>query len=324
MMIDVSCAIILNDSDEILVVQRGKDTDHPLKWEFPGGKITQGESVEDSLIREIDEELSMDLIITGHLPPVEYDYRIKQVRLFPLVSYTLSDNPVLTEHVDYKWVSPGDLNNIDLCEADMLVAGVYLRNYNPLYNEDDILVADTGELDDAQKQHVMEMLAGKGGYNACDILAESVIENPALLGLLVDYSFSGDQQLAFRASYCITKAEEKSPGVAKTYYLHFIKALARLKNEAVIRAFLKILNTSDYKRMDEDHHGLLADSCFRWLNSASSAIAIKAYSMDALYKLSLIYPELGNELRSTILRIMEESSSGVKARGAQILKLLPE
>jgi len=45
--------------------------------------------------------------------------------------------------------------------------------------------------------------------------------------------------------------------------------------------------------------------------------------MDALYKLTQIYPELCNEPRSTILRIMEEGSAGIKARGTQILRLLP-
>ena len=53
-MIDVCCAIIRNDDAEILIVQRGKQTDHPLKWEFPGGKIKKSESPEDIVIREVD------------------------------------------------------------------------------------------------------------------------------------------------------------------------------------------------------------------------------------------------------------------------------
>ena len=53
-MIRVTCAIIRNDEDEVLVVQRGESTDHPLKWEFPGGKLLDEETEEDCIIREIE------------------------------------------------------------------------------------------------------------------------------------------------------------------------------------------------------------------------------------------------------------------------------
>jgi|GEM_PF-1608897 len=48
----------------------------------------------------------------------------------------MSDNPVLTEHIDYKWVSHGGLADVDLCEADMLVAGYYPGKYKPLDKEE--------------------------------------------------------------------------------------------------------------------------------------------------------------------------------------------
>jgi len=51
-MIKVTCAIIRNEEDEILVVQRGEATDHPFKWEFPGGKVAAGETEEECIIRE--------------------------------------------------------------------------------------------------------------------------------------------------------------------------------------------------------------------------------------------------------------------------------
>ncbi len=322
-MINVSCAIIRNDDGEILVVQRGEHTDHPLKWEFPGGKIDESESHVDSIIREVDEELAMDIIITDQLSSVEYDYGIKKVRLFPMVCDTLTDEPVLTEHVDFKWIEPARLENIALCEADILVARQYLDKYNPYITNNEQIRQDTGELSHESVLQIREMLTEKGGYDVCDILAENIQENQEVLALLVDYSFSKDKQLAFRASYCITRAEEKTPGVSEKYYGLFAESLMNLENESVIRAFLKILNTYDFNKLSEDHHGCIADSCFQWLNSRRSAIAIKAYSMDALFKLSFIYPELATELKSSILRVMEDGSAGIIARGKQILKLLP-
>ncbi|MEZ5001208.1 MAG: NUDIX domain-containing protein [Bacteroidales bacterium] len=54
-MIEVTCAVIRNDDNMVLAVQRGNDSDHPLKWEFPGGKRREGESLEECIVREIDE-----------------------------------------------------------------------------------------------------------------------------------------------------------------------------------------------------------------------------------------------------------------------------
>ena len=125
-MISVTCAVIRNEDNEVLVVQRGEKTDHPFKWEFPGGKIAPGEIAEDCIIREITEELSMDIVIFSRLEPVEYDYGHKQVELVPFICDTLNDLPLLSEHLDFSWKSPGDLANVDFCEADLIVVQRYL------------------------------------------------------------------------------------------------------------------------------------------------------------------------------------------------------
>ena len=60
------------------------------------------------------------------------------------------------------------------------------------------------------------------------------------------------------------------------------------------------------------------------MNSGFSAIAIKAYTMEILYKLTLIYPELANELFTSITLLMEDGSAGITARGRTILRKLAE
>ena len=125
----VTCGVIRNDNEEILVVQRGAKSDHPGKWEFPGGKVEEGESDEDCLIREIDEELGMDIIICAKLPEVYYDYGFKQIKLVPFVCDTLDEKPSLTEHKDYRWTSAQELMGIEFCEADIKVAEHYLSKY---------------------------------------------------------------------------------------------------------------------------------------------------------------------------------------------------
>src|SRR5450759_2719684 len=127
-MISVTCAVIRNEEDEVLVVQRGEATDHPLKWEFPGGKLAQGETEEECIIREVEEELSMEIVICGQLPEVEYDYVHNQIKLIPFICDTLDELPFLSEHLAYKWVPATDLVSVDFSEADVFVANSYLES----------------------------------------------------------------------------------------------------------------------------------------------------------------------------------------------------
>ncbi len=108
-MLHVTCAVIRNEDKQILVVQRGEATDHPFKWEFPGGKLNPEETEEECIIREIDEELSMEIIICGRLSEVEHDYGHKQIRLIPFICDTLDEMPVMSEHIDYKWINTEDI-----------------------------------------------------------------------------------------------------------------------------------------------------------------------------------------------------------------------
>jgi len=71
-------------------------------------------------------------------------------------------------------------------------------------------------------------------------------------------------------------------------------------------------------------HGMLADLCFAKLNSGVSAIAVKAYSMEIIYRLAIIYPELANELSATINMLQGEGSAGMVARGHKVMKKLAD
>lgn len=133
-MISVTCAIIRNEDNEVLVVQRGEATDHPFKWEFPGGKLASEETEEECIIREVDEELSMDIVIFGKLPEVEYDYGIKQIKLIPFICDTLDELPFLSEHLAYKWLPAMDLMSVDFSEADVFVAKSYLEKFKDQKN----------------------------------------------------------------------------------------------------------------------------------------------------------------------------------------------
>lgn len=125
-MIHVTCAIIVNNN-KILICQRSAAMKLPLKWEFPGGKIEEGESKEDCLRREIQEELGIDIGIGEALTPVENHYSTFSICLYPFVCIMESGMVQPTEHAQAIWVDAIELSNYDWAEADVPVVKEYLN-----------------------------------------------------------------------------------------------------------------------------------------------------------------------------------------------------
>jgi 8-oxo-dGTP diphosphatase len=321
-MIIVTCAIIRNEDNEILIVQRGENTDHPLKWEFPGGKINEGESEEECIIREIEEELSMDIVICSRMENVDYDYGIKQISLIPFVCDTLDDLPVLSEHLDFKWLAPSGLMEVNFSEADVIVAHNYLTAQ--LVNDEMPVRSSGSDGNLTDEEDLRSMVISMMGMKNAEWVATSAIDNPAIFKKMLEYSYSDDKKLAFHASWILTKVCDKYPDIIYPYLPGIVEKLGKIDNESAQRSFLRIISMSEINRISVRHHGLLADHCFAALKSGFSAIAIKAYSMEILYKLAVIYPELANELSATINLLQGEGSAGIIARGKMVMKKLAE
>ena len=117
-MIQVTCAIILKDG-KILVTQRSESMKLPLKWEFPGGKLEEGENEVDCIIREIKEELNIDIRIIKPLTPQAHDYGTFKINLIPFLAEYVSGEIVLAEHQAYKMLDQSKLKELDWAEADI-------------------------------------------------------------------------------------------------------------------------------------------------------------------------------------------------------------
>jgi len=322
-MISVTCAVIRNDENEILVVQRGEATDHPFKWEFPGGKLAPEETEEECIIREIDEELSVEIVICGKLTIVDHDYGHKKIRLIPFICDTLDDMPFLSEHIAYKWVEEKDLMTMDFSEADVFVAQSYLNRIQSEGKDEypaHPLTDDESSVDKNLQAIVNNMMSMK----EAEWVATSAIENPAIFIKLFEYSHSSDKRLAFRASWTLTKVCDRFPEIIHPYLAQIVETLSKTENESTLRSFLRIISLNDLEKINSRLHGILADFCFSTIKSGFSAIAVKAYSMEILYRLTLIYPELGNELSTSIRILMEDGSAGITLRGRAILKKLAD
>ncbi|MGB6094259.1 MAG: (deoxy)nucleoside triphosphate pyrophosphohydrolase [Moheibacter sp.] len=125
-MINVSCAIILNQN-KVLIAQRNKNGKLPLKWEFPGGKVEKFETIKKSLIREIKEELNIEIEIIERLSPVEHHYSDFSIRLHPFLCNFKSGNLMVKEHEEIQWAEKSDLLNFDWAEADLPIVNEFLN-----------------------------------------------------------------------------------------------------------------------------------------------------------------------------------------------------
>ncbi len=117
-MINVACAIIII-KNKFLVTQRSAKMKLPLKWEFPGGKIEEGESDVDCIKREIKEEINIEIDIIKKLNNSIYDYGTFQITLIPFIANYLSGEITLSEHCSYKLLNREELHALDWAPADL-------------------------------------------------------------------------------------------------------------------------------------------------------------------------------------------------------------
>tara|TARA_B100000029_G_scaffold82150_1_gene73049 strand:- start:49 stop:420 length:372 start_codon:yes stop_codon:yes gene_type:complete len=116
-MINVVAAII-KKNNHYLIVQRNKDKHLGLKWEFPGGKVHKNESLEEALLREIQEELNIKIITQGKISDVKYkDEKINIVLHYYLCTIE-SGTIKLNEHENLAWIEKKDFDKYDFAEGD--------------------------------------------------------------------------------------------------------------------------------------------------------------------------------------------------------------
>lgn len=116
--INVVGAVFIRDS-KVLAAKRGPDKALPGLWEFPGGKIEPGESATEALRRELAEELNVEVEIKQFLTTTDYEYAFGIVSLSTYCVELTSGDPVLTEHVEIRWLSKAELFDVDWAPADI-------------------------------------------------------------------------------------------------------------------------------------------------------------------------------------------------------------
>ncbi|MDP4091484.1 MAG: (deoxy)nucleoside triphosphate pyrophosphohydrolase [Bacillota bacterium] len=115
----VGAAIYDEGSERYLVTMRDREKHRGGLWEFPGGKIEKGESPEEALIREIDEELGCSIEVLKFLEDYTQEYEEFIVRLRTYQCRISAGSPSLKEHEDMRWVTKDEMSALSFPEADI-------------------------------------------------------------------------------------------------------------------------------------------------------------------------------------------------------------
>ena len=111
-------AALIWDGGRFMICQRPAHKTRGMLWEFVGGKVETGESREEALIRECEEELAVKLSVADIFIELVHEYPDMTVHLTLFNAKIESGTPVMLEHNDIKWITPAEIPNYDFCPAD--------------------------------------------------------------------------------------------------------------------------------------------------------------------------------------------------------------
>lgn len=117
--IEVVAAIFINKNNEIFCARRKDEGELALKWEFPGGKIEQGESHQEALIREIQEELSTEIKVKDFIMTVKHQYNNFHLTMHAYFAEVVNGDLILNEHTGFRWLKKEELHSLDWAAADL-------------------------------------------------------------------------------------------------------------------------------------------------------------------------------------------------------------
>ena len=122
-------AALIWDENRFLACQRPAHKARGLLWEFVGGKVEPGESLEDALIRECREELAVTVTVGEPFMEATHQYPDIHVHLTLFHATIAEGEPRMLEHNDLRWITPAEIPQFDFCPADVDILRHIQANY---------------------------------------------------------------------------------------------------------------------------------------------------------------------------------------------------
>lgn len=109
-----------------LAARRGPGRSNAGLWEFPGGKVRSNETAEAALIREMREELDLEISVTAGLSPNRFSYPWITIELIPFICTIVRGEPLPREHAEVRWVTVEEAKELEWAPADVAVLREYI------------------------------------------------------------------------------------------------------------------------------------------------------------------------------------------------------
>lgn len=170
--------------------------------------------------------------------------------------------------------------------------------------------------------NIKEALLENSVYSKAQILkvSEYACSSAKRFKELMQCFLSDEYRLAQRAAWSVSWAAKKKPAIIGPHIKTLVAQLSRTDvPDAVIRNSVRVLQDIE---IPEVLHGDVMHACFQFIESPSTAIAIKAFSLTTLFNLSEIYPEIKPELKLIIEDRIDNETAAFKSRAKKILKAL--
>ena len=122
-------AALIWEKDKFMICQRPAHKARGLLWEFVGGKVEPGETKEQALIRECQEELAVTLFVGNVFMDVVHEYPDLTVHLTLFNATIAEGEPQKLEHNDIQWITPSEISNYEFCPADVEILKKIIEVY---------------------------------------------------------------------------------------------------------------------------------------------------------------------------------------------------
>ncbi|HPT76059.1 MAG TPA: (deoxy)nucleoside triphosphate pyrophosphohydrolase [Defluviitaleaceae bacterium] len=127
--IKVTAGVIV-DKGKVLITRRAPEDRLAGGWEFPGGKIEANETPEECLVRELKEELNINVSVDQFCTEVSHSDGDRQINLMAFYCTILDGEIQISVHDKFKWIPVNDLLKYDLLPADVLIAKKVIEEFN--------------------------------------------------------------------------------------------------------------------------------------------------------------------------------------------------